>query len=198
MPVTTCLTVGAASWDLGRRPRHLHGNPPRGQASSQRGGPALRERRFLLCPRLGGRTLSISRKHEGLVPGTLLPESGKILEKPVNPHTAVAVVENASQIVNKYMIRPVVIKQWNEMRQRKKTQVHQVIFSGTGAQEAPKATRSRKPAEARLAAGGPLGSACSWRRNHDLAVVMGASLNSALVSSQYCDLYACLRATISF
>lgn len=142
--------------------------------------------------------LSISRKHEVLVPGTLLPECGKILEKPVNPHTAVAIVENVSQIVNKYMIRPVVIKQWNEMSQRKKSQVHQVIFSGTGARKAPEETRSREPAEARLAAGGPLGSACSRRRNHDLALVLGPSLNSALVSSQYSDLYACLRATVSF
>lgn len=157
----------------------------------------MREPRFLLCPRLGGRTLSISRKHDVLVPGTLLPECGKILEKPVNPHTAVAVVENVSQMVNKYMIRPVVIKQWNEMSQRK-SQVHQVIFSGTAARKAPEETRSREAAEARLAAGGPLGSACSRRRNHDLALVMGASLNSALVSSQYSDLYACLRATVSF
>ncbi|TKC39084.1 hypothetical protein EI555_010713, partial [Monodon monoceros] len=96
--------------------------------------------------------LSISRKHEVLVPGTLLPECGKILEKPVNPHTAVAVVENVSQTVNEYMIRPVVIKQWNEMSQRKKSQVHQVIFSGTGARKSPEETQSREPAEARLAA----------------------------------------------
>lgn len=50
---------------------------------------------------------------------------------------------------------------------------------------------SREPAEARLVAGGPVGSACPQGGSCVLVLATGASLNSTLVPHQCYDLYAC-------
>lgn len=57
----------------------------------------------------------------------------------------------------------------------------EVIFSCGGRQEGSlRRVRHRDPLEVRLGAGRPVGSACSWQRNHVFAVVTVSSLNSAL------------------